>query len=135
MTEQYIWDIGTPQQRETSPLETENIHKEIHDQIVKNDRELLMQHKVTKCCHTFLSTHCNFIRLFLHGLNISYLQWKTGDFIISDNMAVGHEAHPDTQLPRTQVGLRVMHRTTVTGTYHFISSRTPHQFYNKFATW
>ena len=43
-------------------------------------------------------------------------QWQEGDFIISDNLAVGHEAHPDTQLPRIEVGLRVMHRTTVKGT-------------------
>jgi hypothetical protein len=26
------------------------------------------------------------------------LQWEEGDFIISDNLAVGHEATPDTQL-------------------------------------
>ena len=47
-----------------------------------------------------------------------FLQWTPGDFIISDNLALGHEAHPDTQLPVSQVGLRVMHRTTVKGTTH-----------------
>jgi len=44
------------------------------------------------------------------------LQWEEGDFIISDNLAVGHEATPDTQLPRDVVGLRVLHRTTIKGT-------------------
>jgi alpha-ketoglutarate-dependent taurine dioxygenase len=44
------------------------------------------------------------------------LQWEEGDFIISDNLAVGHEATPDTQLPRAVVGLRVLHRTTIKGT-------------------
>ena len=45
------------------------------------------------------------------------LQWTQGDFIISDNLAVGHEASPETQLPEEQVGLRIMHRTTVKGQY------------------
>ena len=29
--------------------------------------------------------------------------YKPGDFIISDNLAVGHEADPATQLPREEV--------------------------------
>lgn len=45
------------------------------------------------------------------------LQWSVGDFIISDNLAVGHEATPETQFPRSEVGLRVLHRTTVKGIY------------------
>jgi len=44
------------------------------------------------------------------------LQWEEGDFIISDKLAVGHEATPDTQLPRDVVGLRVLHRTAIKGT-------------------
>lgn len=43
-------------------------------------------------------------------------QWEEGDFIISDNLAVGHEATRETQLPRDDVGLRVLHRTTIMGT-------------------
>ena len=31
--------------------------------------------------------------------------YKPGDFIISDNLAVGHEADPATQLPREEVNL------------------------------
>jgi len=42
-------------------------------------------------------------------------EYKPGDFIISDNLAVGHEADPATQLPREEVGLRVMHRVTIAG--------------------
>ena len=48
---------------------------------------------------------------------LTYFQWEAGDFIISDNLSVGHEASPQTQKPRIEVGLRVMHRTTVKG-YH-----------------
>ena len=33
----------------------------------------------------------------------------------ADNLAVGHEASPDTQLPPEEIGLRVMHRVTVAG--------------------
>lgn len=36
---------------------------------------------------------------------------------MSDNLAVGHFAHPNTQEPRSKVGLRVLHRTTVKGTH------------------
>ena len=47
---------------------------------------------------------------------IYHHNWEIGDFIFSDNLSVGHEATPDTQLPVARVGLRVMHRTTVKGT-------------------
>lgn len=33
---------------------------------------------------------------------IPSLQWRPGDFIISDNLALGHEAAPETQLPPEQ---------------------------------
>jgi len=46
---------------------------------------------------------------------IYHHKYEEGDFIISDNLAVGHEASPETQLPRSQVGLRVMHRVTIAG--------------------
>ena len=47
---------------------------------------------------------------------IYVFQWEVGDFIISDNLAVGHEATPETQLPTSEVGLRILHRTTIQGT-------------------
>jgi len=55
-----------------------------------------------------------------HGLVQNVLEpeyWldRAGDLVMSDNLAVGHEASPDTQLPRQQIGLRVMHRVTVAG--------------------
>lgn len=47
-------------------------------------------------------------RLYAH-------EWSLGDFAIIDNLAVAHYAHPDTQAPPEQVGLRILHRTTVAG--------------------
>ena len=52
------------------------------------------------------------------------MQWQPGDFIISDNLAVGHEAAPESQLPHEQVGLRILHRTTVKGKHR------PSRLYN-----
>ena len=52
---------------------------------------------------------------FLNPDNVYEHQWENGDFIISDNLALGHEAHPSTQYPVSQVGLRVMHRVTIAG--------------------
>ena len=43
-------------------------------------------------------------------------RWESGDFIIADNLAIGHEASSDTQRPPEQIGLRVMHRCTIAGT-------------------
>ncbi len=42
-------------------------------------------------------------------------KWEAGDFIISDNLALGHMASPETQYSRDKVGLRVMHRVTIAG--------------------
>lgn len=44
-------------------------------------------------------------------------EWKDGDFLITDNLALAHEATPETQLPVSQVGLRILHRTTVAGVH------------------
>ena len=43
--------------------------------------------------------------------------WEVGDFIISDNLALGHMASPETQYPVEQVGLRIMHRVTIAGKF------------------
>ncbi len=48
----------------------------------------------------------------------SLMQWQPGDFIISDNLAVAHEASPQTQMTVSDVGLRIMHRTTIAGQHH-----------------
>ena len=50
------------------------------------------------------------------NLLLFQFQWEKGDFIISDNQAVGHEASPQTQYPVEEVGLRILHRTTIKGT-------------------
>ncbi|KAK4309309.1 hypothetical protein Pmani_019035 [Petrolisthes manimaculis] len=86
MTTAYVWDYGTPQQKVTGDEETYAIHQEIHDEFVKDNKARQYRH-----------------------------EWSVGDFIISDNLAVGHEAAKETQLPRSQVGLRVLHRVTVDG--------------------
>ena len=44
-------------------------------------------------------------------------EWEEGDFGIMDNLALGHLAHSDTQLAPADVGLRLLHRTTVAGEY------------------
>jgi taurine dioxygenase len=85
MTEGFVWDRGQSTERWTSVKETRSILQEIRQQIITN-----------KALH--YSHH-----------------YKPGDFMISDNLALGHEASPETQWPRSQVGLRVMHRTTVRG--------------------
>ena len=45
------------------------------------------------------------------------LQWmEEGDFIMSDNLSVAHVAGEGSQLPPSEIGLRVLHRTTIKGT-------------------
>uniref|UniRef100_A0A0A9XNV9 Alpha-ketoglutarate-dependent sulfonate dioxygenase n=1 Tax=Lygus hesperus TaxID=30085 RepID=A0A0A9XNV9_LYGHE len=87
MTSEFLYDYGTSNERLASKEETRRILNDIHEEFVKD------------------------------GGSIQYVHnWEVGDFIISDNLAVGHEATPDTQTPRSKVGLRVLHRTTIKGT-------------------
>ena len=87
MTDGFILDHSTPNSRETTEEETDSILKSIYTKITS---------------HT--------------GLDLQYKHdWKPGDFIISDNLALGHEASPETQYPKSEVGLRVMHRVTIEG--------------------
>ncbi|KAL4450231.1 hypothetical protein ABPG77_010900 [Micractinium sp. CCAP 211/92] len=88
MMEGFVWDLGTPQERVATPAEARQLLAEMERVFTHDCAHLLYQHK-----------------------------WRPGDFIISDNLALGHEAAPDTQLPPEQVGLRVMHRTTVAGQF------------------
>lgn len=84
MTDAFLYDYDTPQERVTERGETAALLEE-------------MERKFTKeCAHLIYSHH-----------------WEQGDFIMSDNAALGHEASPATQDLR--YGLRVMHRTTVRG--------------------
>lgn len=86
MTGGFVWDYGTENARQTDRRESSQLLKEMYQEITKDNNRLIYSHK-----------------------------WEVGDFIISDNLAVGHEATPETQLPMSQVGLRVLHRTTVKG--------------------
>ncbi|XP_072032131.1 alpha-ketoglutarate-dependent taurine dioxygenase-like [Amphiura filiformis] len=87
MTEAFIWDKDTEDDRLTDWRETVELIKEIHHEFVKDNGAIQYSHK-----------------------------WEKGDFIISDNQAVGHEASPQTQYPVAEVGLRILHRTTIKGT-------------------
>jgi len=43
------------------------------------------------------------------------MKWQAGDFMISDNLGLAHYASDGTQADRDQVGLRILHRTTIVG--------------------
>eukprot|EP00923_Selenidium_pygospionis_P040813 GHVN01070604.1.p1 GENE.GHVN01070604.1~~GHVN01070604.1.p1 ORF type:complete len:231 (+),score=61.20 GHVN01070604.1:117-809(+) len=43
------------------------------------------------------------------------MKWAKGDFMINDNLALAHFASEGTQVSSSEVGLRVLHRTTVIG--------------------
>ena len=88
MTDSFILDHGTPNARELDDDETETILRSIHAEIVGKSADSQYKH-----------------------------EWQPGDFIISDNLALGHEASPETQSPKSEVGLRIMHRVTIAGKY------------------
>lgn len=86
----FVWDAGTPRARATDARETAALLEEIEAQ--------------------FRGAGGGYSELvYAHA-------WRPGDFIIADNAALGHEATPETQRPRAEVGLRVMHRCTLAGT-------------------
>ncbi|XP_014779075.1 3-((Z)-2-isocyanoethenyl)-1H-indole synthase [Octopus bimaculoides] len=86
MTEGFCWNYERDNEKWTSWEETQNILEDIHEEIVKDNRRLIYVH-----------------------------EWQNGDFILSDNLAVGHEATPETQFAVSEVGLRILHRTTIKG--------------------
>ncbi|KAG4066874.1 hypothetical protein HA402_012941 [Bradysia odoriphaga] len=88
MTERFISNYGGSNEKMYSIEESEQILREIHDEIAVRNQKLIYRH-----------------------------EWQPGQFIISDNLAVGHEAVPETQFSRDRVGLRVLHRTTIQGVY------------------
>jgi len=64
--------------------------------------------------NTFVQMHVVTERVLCKCKNV--LQREEGDFIISDNLTVGHQATPDTQLPTDVVSLHVLHSTAIKGT-------------------
>lgn len=86
MTEAFIWDKDTADERRTGADETKTLLEEIRNEIEKDGRRLVYPH-----------------------------EWKEGDFVITDNLAVGHFASANAIRPRSEVGLRILHRTTIKG--------------------
>ncbi|XP_045178049.2 alpha-ketoglutarate-dependent taurine dioxygenase-like [Mercenaria mercenaria] len=86
MTEAFIWDKGTTEERRTDAVETKELLEEIKNEIEKDGRRLVYPH-----------------------------EWRDGDFVITDNLAVGHFASANAIRPRSEVGLRILHRTTIKG--------------------
>uniref|UniRef100_A0A1B6K3V1 TauD/TfdA-like domain-containing protein n=2 Tax=Homalodisca liturata TaxID=320908 RepID=A0A1B6K3V1_9HEMI len=84
LTCDFVYNYRSPGERLTTPQELERILSDINQEFVKDNGRIQYKHN-----------------------------WEEGDFIISDNCAVAHEASPETQTSRSQVGLRVLHRTTV----------------------
>ncbi|KAL5017589.1 hypothetical protein ScPMuIL_007178 [Solemya velum] len=81
-----IYDYGT-ENEQTNLMGSAQLKKEIASEIEKDDRRLIYSHK-----------------------------WETGDFIITDNLALAHHPSKESQLEPAQIGLRVLHRVTVEGT-------------------
>ena len=50
MTEAFVWNYGTKEQRFTEWPETVEILREIYKEIVKDDRRLVYSHKVSASC-------------------------------------------------------------------------------------
>ncbi len=44
-------------------------------------------------------------------------QWTHGDFVIGDNLALIHTGSQEATLPPEEVGLRVIHYSSVVGSY------------------
>lgn len=88
MTTEFIWNYKLPSESIASHEEYEELIDSIKSKINQDNGKYIYVHK-----------------------------WEPGDFIISDNLAVGHFAHSSTQASRSKVGLRVLHRTTIKGTH------------------
>ncbi|XP_050420728.1 putative dioxygenase Mb0100 isoform X2 [Adelges cooleyi] len=87
MTSNFIWNYKQPSQKVATDEECQQLFNSIYNEINQDNGKYIYEHK-----------------------------WEAGDFIISDNLGVGHFAHSSTQAPTSEVGLRVLHRTTVKGT-------------------
>jgi len=95
MTQGFILDYQKSTEKKLTESETSKILSGIHHEFTKNDGAVQYHHK-----------------------------YEAGDFIISDNLAVGHEASPDTQQSPEVIGLRVMHRVTIAGKHKPIKQQS-----------
>ena len=74
MTDAFVWDLGTPQQRITQPPETERLLAEIEAVFTDSGRHLLYSHKVSGCllppaCLLRClqrSTVCQYVNITMH---------------------------------------------------------------------
>lgn len=82
----FILDHGTDQAAELDAEATEAVRKALEEEIEKDNRRLVYSHK-----------------------------WEEGDLLITDNLALVHRAAPETLQPPSEIGLRILHRTTVEG--------------------
>ncbi|KAL7478733.1 hypothetical protein ACHAW6_004487 [Cyclotella cf. meneghiniana] len=57
-----------------------------------------------------------------HALGL-HMKWQRGDFMITDNLGLAHYASEGTQKCRQDVGLRILHRTTIVGGEETIPSK------------
>ncbi|KAL3792041.1 hypothetical protein HJC23_011206 [Cyclotella cryptica] len=57
-----------------------------------------------------------------HELGIR-MKWQRGDFLITDNLGLAHYASEGTQRYRGDVGLRILHRTTIVGNDETVPSK------------
>ena len=52
------------------------------------------------------------------GYSIKY-EYSPGDFVVIDNLAIGHKAAPEAHVDSEEQGLRIVHRTTMQATQAF----------------
>lgn len=57
MTDAFIWDAGTDKERLTEWPETKHILMEIHQEIEKNNRQLVYSHKVLNYKSSVQASH------------------------------------------------------------------------------
>merc|ERR1712008_126430 len=87
--------------------ETENITRSHPKKVIENGVLHRPRHIQREITHEIE-------KLEKKGLIIK-MKWQEGDFAINDNLGLAHYACPGTQRPKGEIGLRVLHRTTIVG--------------------
>ena len=101
MTEGFLIDQGTKEQRSLSPSEVQQVVHWNRSDLIQHILELIFYINIKLLQQVLDSIKEEICR---EGQAYSHV-YQPGDFIISDNLAVGHEADPATQLPREEVKL------------------------------
>jgi alpha-ketoglutarate-dependent taurine dioxygenase/uncharacterized cupin superfamily protein len=83
----FVWDHGQATERVTDDEETAATLAELR---------------------TVVDAYASDGRVYTH-------EWRAGDLVLVDNLAVAHLAPPQTQAARDEAGLRVLHRVVVAG--------------------